>query len=195
MVATAGRDGPERELLQAIESRQVQVLGMVRNERFAEFIRLQMLAQPELRQCFVFGLGHFLDHAATCSGTFPPPVDSLWLWSWRASKTIAVARALKAWLCAGNDVVQLLNEVHGRTVRYVPADENICVTVFGSSDAPTMPPLPEPWMARGDPWVPDGTSSVRRLPSDAARAWPSSAVIKLSCDSLDSPGRLLDSGT
>ena len=92
-------------------------------------------------------------------------------------------------------MVQLLNEVHGRTVRYVPADENICVTVFGSSDAPTMPPLPEPWMARGDPWVPDGTSSVRRLPSDAARARPSSAVIKLSCDSLDSPGRLLDSGT
>ena len=70
VVATAGRDGPERALLQAIESRQVQVLGMVRNERFAEFIRLQMLAQPELRQCFVFGLGHFLDHAATCSGAF-----------------------------------------------------------------------------------------------------------------------------
>ena len=69
--------------------------------------------------------------------------------------------------CAGNDVVQLLNEVHGRTVRYVPAEENICATVFGSSDAPTLPPLPEPWMARGDPWVPDGTGSVRRWPSDA----------------------------
>jgi len=170
VVATAGRDGPERALLQAIESRQVQVLGMVRNERFAEFIRLQMLAQPELRQCFVFGLGHFLDHAATCSGAFLRLPDSLWLWSWRASKKIAVARALKARLhaYAGNDVVQLLNEVHGRTVRYVPAEENICATVFGSSDAPTMPPLPEPWMARGDPWVPDGTSSVRRWPSDAA---------------------------
>ena len=62
-------------------------------------------------------------------------------------------------------MVQLLNEVHGRSVRYVPAEENICATVFGSSDAPTMPPLPEPWMARGDPWVPDGTGSVRRLPS------------------------------
>ena len=68
-------------------------------------------------------------------------------------------------MCAGNDVVQLLNEVHGRSVRYVPAEENICATVFGSSDAPTLPPLPEPWMARGDPWVPDGTGSVRRLPS------------------------------
>ena len=62
-------------------------------------------------------------------------------------------------------MVQLLNEVHGRSVRYVPAEENICATVFGSSHAPTLPPLPEPWMARGDPWVPDGTSSVRRLPS------------------------------
>jgi hypothetical protein len=45
--------------------RQVQALAQFRNENFAAFVHLATMVQPQLRHCFVFGLGHVMDHNAT----------------------------------------------------------------------------------------------------------------------------------
>jgi hypothetical protein len=69
---TLGRDLTERFLLQAVQRRPVEALAQYRNRNFAEFIHLATVVEPDLQHCFVLGLGHLLDHNATCTGNDVP---------------------------------------------------------------------------------------------------------------------------
>jgi hypothetical protein len=63
-----GRNVRERHLMQRVQQRQVQALGMYRNNIFSERVAQKMAQRPHLRHCFVLGLAHLLDHGATCQG-------------------------------------------------------------------------------------------------------------------------------
>ena len=68
-------------------ARQVQALGMFRNDHLAAAMAQHVAASPTTRHCFVLGLAHLLDQQATCAGCSPlslalsnpiqrfPPVD------------------------------------------------------------------------------------------------------------------------